>query len=179
MYGQTLKLYHCNTRENICNAVLTKDYSALKSNNDRFWVGNGIYFWDNLSNAKYWKREKERKNNSDIEFCIGSGMVKLDNLFDLTDSDIRKDLEKVFESYYEVNPKLEERDFGEKMNFYMNEEPTIKDKYDVIKVHGNYPRQNTKLYRYDQFKVGLTPQVKTIYNVINDSAILEFKEEVG
>ena len=182
MYSQILKLYHCNTDDNIDKAIETSNYSVLKSEKDKFWIGNGIYFWDNLSNAKYWKREKERKTyNKGIKFkfSIGTGIVQLDNLLDLTDSDIRKEVENILKTIYENNPKLEDKGFGEKINFIFKERQQFKTNYDVIRAHGHYPRQSTKLYYYNQYKVGLTPQVKTIYNVVNDRAIIEFKKEVS
>lgn len=183
MYEQILKLYHCNFSVNIAKAISSKDYLILKARDDRYWIGNGVYFWDNLSNAKYWKQDKERKmslkNSNNIKFSICVGMVCLDKLFDLSDSDVRKKLEDYFENYYKTNPRLINKGFGEKINFLLKEKPEIIDKFYVIKAHGNYPRESTKLYHFHRNKVGLTPKVKTIYNVINTKAILKLDEEVS
>ena len=33
---------------------------------DTYWLGDGMYFWDNLSNAKFWvnKKKKDYRRNS-------------------------------------------------------------------------------------------------------------------
>lgn len=182
MYLPNLKLYHCNTKINIELAISDNNYLILKSTNDRYWIGDGIYFWDNLSNAKYWKSEKERKNSDNlkkIEFSIASAIVKLDKLLDLTDSDVLRALEEVFNQFYIINPTFKKLYFGEKINFYFEEYPDIQNKYEVIKANGNYPKLITNLFPYNPKKLGITSNVRTIYNVINLNAIVELKEEVS
>lgn len=182
MYLPNLKLYHCNTKINIELAISNNNYLILKSTNDKYWIGDGVYFWDNLSNAKYWKSEKERKNSSNpekFEFSIVSAIVKLDKLLDLTDSDILRALEEVFDQFYKINSQFKKLYFGEKINFYLKEYPNIKNKYEVIKANGNYPKLKTNLFPYNPKRVGITSNVRTIYNVINLNAIVDLEEEVS
>ena len=59
-----IKVYHCNSEEKCNDFIIRK--KLLESNHpyDSFWLGKGMYFWDNLGNAKYWRKEKLKKNKS-------------------------------------------------------------------------------------------------------------------
>lgn len=57
MDGQALILYHCNKQEE-CLKFLNKQDYLISSQEDGIWLGKGMYFWDNISNARFWKREK-------------------------------------------------------------------------------------------------------------------------
>ena len=50
-----IKVYHCNSEEKCNDFIIRK--KLLESNHpyDSFWLGKGMYFWDNLGNAKYWQ----------------------------------------------------------------------------------------------------------------------------
>ena len=57
---QIIKGYHCNDLERTKKFVENKE--LIMTQEDGYWLGKGMYFWDNLSNAHYWKKEKERKD---------------------------------------------------------------------------------------------------------------------
>ena len=46
-------LYHCNTK-NKCKNFLNNVLKLIESNHkyDDYWLGRGMYYWDNLGNAK-------------------------------------------------------------------------------------------------------------------------------
>ena len=52
-----IKVYHCNSEEKCNDFIIRK--KLLESNHpyDSFWLGKGMYFWDNLGNAKYWRKK--------------------------------------------------------------------------------------------------------------------------
>lgn len=58
-----IKIFHCNS-EIKCNEFIFQN-KLLESKHpyDSLWLGRGMYFWDNLGNAKYWKRERNKKMN--------------------------------------------------------------------------------------------------------------------
>ena len=56
-----LVLYHCND-EKRCLKFLDSDTYMIISNEDGRWLGQGMYFWDNYGNAKYWEKVKQRKD---------------------------------------------------------------------------------------------------------------------
>ena len=56
--------FHTNTKDKIKNFI---EKGIPITSEDTTWLGTGMYFWDNLSNAKYWKNEKIRKNEGSEE----------------------------------------------------------------------------------------------------------------
>ncbi|WP_147285868.1 hypothetical protein [Peptoniphilus indolicus] len=179
MCNSKLNLYHCNLDRIISKVIAEKSYNLMKSKGDKYWLGDGIYLWDNLSNAKYWKKDKERKCGNDI-YSICELSVNLDYLLDFTDSDIRKYFEKIFEQVYLSNPAIRKAPLGIKINFLLNEYPERLSAYHVIKGYGIYNRVNTKLYKFRDISCPhLSPEPKAIYNVIDDRAILKVEKKVG
>lgn len=176
MFQETSKLYHCNEKEKIETVMTTKRYDILKSVNDRFWLGDGIYFWDNMGNAQYWKSERLRKNHQK-EYDIACMLVCLDNKLDLTDSNVRIALEGTFEVLAEKEGNFATWGFGEKINYIMKKRQEIQEKYHVIVADGSYPNTKTYLFRQKFSKYpSLTVKTKRIYNVINKKAILTVLE---
>ena len=49
-----LVLYHCND-EKRCSRFVNSDKYMIVSHEDGSWLGQGMYFWDNLGNAKNCK----------------------------------------------------------------------------------------------------------------------------
>ncbi|MBK5201518.1 MAG: hypothetical protein JJE21_08315 [Spirochaetaceae bacterium] len=50
-----------------------------------------MYFWDNLANAKFWKKEKIRKAEDSPypeEYKIIIAKISCENLFDFTDTEM-------------------------------------------------------------------------------------------
>ena len=69
MCKSNVDVYHANDRLKVENFLKTNELIISKDTN---WLGSGMYFWDNLSNAKYWKNEKLRKNETiDIKIIKG------------------------------------------------------------------------------------------------------------
>ena len=58
MCKPNVNVYHANDRLKVENFLETNELIISKDTN---WLGKGMYFWDNLSNARYWKNEKLRK----------------------------------------------------------------------------------------------------------------------
>lgn len=52
-------LYHCNDKTR-CQKFLDNKKFMIESKEDGIWLGNGMYFWDNLSNAKFWYRKNNK-----------------------------------------------------------------------------------------------------------------------
>ena len=56
--------YHANESER-CRPFLQNKINLIVSI-DREYLGNGMYFWDNKSNAKYWYFEKKERAKAKI-----------------------------------------------------------------------------------------------------------------
>lgn len=170
-------LYHCNDK-NRCMKFLSSDTYMIISEEDGKWLGKGMYFWDNLGNAKYWKGEKQRKKPNG-NFVILKARVSIENLLDLTDTEICVMLEKLWNAYkIKIGADTDDRtvDLGRKLNLLYKCVPEFKDFYKVIKIYGKYNRTpNNGFFHYNisDSRIEPTLAVKSIYNVKCKEAIID------
>ena len=109
-------LYHCNDKTR-CQKFLDNKKFMIESKEDGIWLGNGMYFWDNLSNAKFWYRKKQQKHD---ELLIVQSNVYTDFLLDLTDLDVCNKMEQLWNKVYKENEIKIPKDkitLGVKLNY--------------------------------------------------------------
>lgn len=166
-------LYHCNDKTR-CQKFLDNKKFMIESKEDGIWLGNGMYFWDNLSNAKFWYRKKQQKHD---ELLIVQSNVYTDFLLDLTDLDVCNKMEQLWNKVYKENEIKIPKDkitLGVKLNYSYDYYDMFKDVYQVIKVIGKYkktPQNSFYKYDLDSRRAEPTTAIKCIYNVKNVDAI--------
>lgn len=166
-------LYHCNDKTR-CQKFLDNKKFMIESKEDGIWLGNGMYFWDNLSNAKFWHRKKQQKHD---ELLIVQSNVYTDFLLDLTDLDVCNKMEQLWNKVYKENEIKIPKDkitLGVKLNYLYDYYDMFKDVYQVIKVIGKYkktPQNSFYKYDLDSRRAEPTTAIKCIYNVKNVDAI--------
>lgn len=166
-------LYHCNDKTR-CQKFLDNKKLMIESKEDGIWLGNGMYFWDNLSNAKFWYRKKQQKHD---ELLIVQSNVYTDFLLDLTDLDVCNKMEQLWNKVYKENEIKIPKDkitLGVKLNYLYDYYDMFKDVYQVIKVIGKYkktPQNSFYKYDLDSRRAEPTTAIKCIYNVKNVDAI--------
>lgn len=166
-------LYHCNDKTR-CQKFLDNKKFMIESKEDGIWLGNGMYFWDNLSNAKFWYRKKQQKHD---ELLIVQSNVYTDFLLDLTDLDVCNKMEQLWNKVYKENEIKIPKDkitLGVKLNYLYDYYDMFKDVYQVIKVIGKYkktPQNSFYKYDLDSRRAKPTTAIKCIYNVKNVDAI--------
>ena len=166
-------LYHCNDKTR-CQKFLDNKKFMIESKEDGIWLGNGMYFWDNLSNAKFWYRKKQQKHE---ELLIVQSNVYTDFLLDLTDLDVCNKMEQLWNKVYKENEIKIPKDkitLGVKLNYLYDYYDMFKDVYQVIKVIGKYkktPQNSFYKYDLDSRRAEPTTAIKCIYNVKNVDAI--------
>lgn len=166
-------LYHCNDKIR-CQKFLDNKKFMIESKEDGIWLGNGMYFWDNLSNAKFWYRKKQQKHD---ELLIVQSNVYTDFLLDLTDLDVCNKMEQLWNKVYKENEIKIPKDkitLGVKLNYLYDYYDMFKDVYQVIKVIGKYkktPQNSFYKYDLDSRRAEPTTAIKCIYNVKNVDAI--------
>ncbi len=180
---ENIKVYHCNDKQR-CEKFLKEDNYLIWSEEEGIWLGSGMYFWDNLANAQYWKGQKKRKTNNRKPLSIVCSNIYIDNFLDLTDIDNCYIIEKLWENYCNMMKKSYEYyknvELGGKLNILFRSKVTREyfSKYNVIKVIGNYPyTQPSPLFYYDvnNKKPQPTLSAKCIYNVKNPDCIFNKK----
>lgn len=170
-------VYHCNDKDR-CDKFLKKDNYMIKSEEDGIWLGDGMYFWDNLSNANYWFREKKRKDKENKEFKIIKGNANISKILDLTDFDICNTFEEIWRDYCKVLGEDKNAPLGKKINFLFNNVDIINNQYDIIKIHGKYnstPENNLYKYNIHTRNTQPTLSIKTIYSVRKRNCLFNFE----
>ena len=125
---------------------------------DDIWGGRGMYFWDNLGNAKYWSRQKP--GSTKIIKCMVS--YNSEDLLDLTDYEVESYFAKVLREINE-NKKLK-KDFrnkpiGVKIDFLCK----VMD-FEIVRFFGEYKHTpQTDLINDTERPNKLTNKVKVIY----------------
>ncbi|MDW4124422.1 hypothetical protein ACWEXW_09260 [Staphylococcus xylosus] len=173
--------YHCNEQDKI-DKFKNREMSLLISYEDDIWLGNGMYFWENKSNLDYWKRNRENKY-PDINFSSVEAMLSLEFLLDLSDKDHRKFCKRVLRDLIDrgkdngIDESMLNKDLGEVINVLFSRTDILTNHFDVLRIHGLYN------WEEDKFLVGNdnkyqninrpTSNVKTIYCVKNEKAVLE------
>ena len=173
---ENIKVYHCNDKQR-CEKFLKEDNYLIRSEEDGIWLGSGMYFWDNLSNAKYWRGEKKRKTHNRKSFSIVSANIYIDNLLDLSDTYTCEIIGNIWKAYCEKSKRpCQNVELGEKLNILFKDEDFKKyfSKYTVIRIIGKYNRTPmTSLFPYDIKNNRIEPilSAKYIYNVKNSSCV--------
>ncbi|WP_335932325.1 hypothetical protein [Fusobacterium polymorphum] len=180
MCKSNVEVYHTNDRLKIENFLETSELIISKDTN---WLGSGMYFWDNLSNAKYWKNEKLRKRET-TDIKIIKGTIFLEKMLDLTDEETVRYIDDIWSyisKFSEIKKiKIEKAELGRKLDvifdFYKNisDEETKNFDYNVIKCLGSY-RKNL-MGSLDLFsESNLTLSNKIIYSVKENICIGKFE----
>lgn len=189
----SVPLYHVDLQEN--NQRFCKGDSLDQSIENGKWAGTGLYFWDNLGNAKYWI--KSHWKNDPEKASIVETQLKVDqNVFwDLTEPETVRNFESQIESISKfalLNKNTENHaelikktsDLGAVINLYYK---LLQDMgfstFSVIKIIGYYPFvRDTKYFKEKidlknrSFKIApVTIKSKTIYLIKDQNLLAERK----
>lgn len=152
--------YHTNSKEK-CERYINE--GIFIESKDIRWLGCGMYFWDNFSNAVYWKNEKIRKMEAKDLFVIKANVL-IDELLDLTDLQVLEFINQMWDLYCErINRKKRKAPMGKKLDalFKMFEE--LDESYSVMKVNGFYKKTPVSDFFVESNNSMITNKIKTIY----------------
>lgn len=179
-YQLTIPLYHVDSEEN--NRKFIRNGSLPATIEDGDWAGNGLYFWDNIGNAKYWIK-KDKDNNANVKLTILKVLLSAseNKVLDLTEPETVKNFEhmvtKLSESFrrkftWDSNQR------GSIINAFYDllVEITHGDVFQVVKLIGYYPSApNSDFFSKGDESSNLTPHVtiksKTIYSIRDQELI--------
>ncbi len=164
--GYNILVYHVNSFDKV-DAVI-KSFNSGKnqlyvSEEDGYWAGSGMYFWDNRGNVAYWKKDRERKN---IETSVLSATLSLDeeNVLDLTDEDMVNSYNRMWPFIAKKFNVEKDCSPGKKLNYICKFIPKIK----VVKLIGYYPTKvENKFFSTREELPHMTTTAKTIFCVKN------------
>jgi len=130
--------YHVNDKERCYKFIEEREY--LISSKDKHWLGDGMYFWDNKSSAKYWLKEKRRKESNKEHIAISANIsIHEENLLDVSDEETENILELLWNEFCKKTDCSKSKPLGIKINnliSYFEELREIK----VIRGIGDYDK---------------------------------------
>lgn len=160
--------YHVNDYERCKKYVEDSEYLILS--NDTKWLGHGMYFWDNDSNADYWIGQKKRKDLRGKNIAKTKSNIFIDKMLDFTDMNHRRMFHTLWERYRELEGVDVDELLGIRVDKLFDYFPILRENFLVIRVYGNYKyTPKDELIVYDLKSVECEPitHVKTIYSVKN------------
>jgi hypothetical protein len=162
--------YHANDSNRCLEFV---NYRTIINSEDTYWLGRGMYFWDNLSNAKYWVSEKRRKAQEVTDWSIVQVNIDIEKLLDLTDDDVLNTLMKLWYQYCAKSHRSTKAPLGKKIDLLFGYFNFLSSNFCTIKGHGKYDREQ------NEFLVGtyVVSNIKTIYCVKNGTNLNIYNRE--
>ncbi|KGF03410.1 hypothetical protein [Anaerococcus lactolyticus] len=110
-YTEFLKIigYHATSTFRAMNIKSRTDFKASESKEE--WLGKGVYFWDELINAKWWSKVRKFYNHRRIFKCqLECNDIYFLDLDKTEDCTIYKNFINKFESYVDkLSYELKER----------------------------------------------------------------------
>ncbi|MEQ9263150.1 MAG: hypothetical protein RLP14_08320 [Owenweeksia sp.] len=88
--------FHSNSRTKLENFLAKKE---LVIHDDLFYLGKGMYFWDNQGNARWWAKKKIKKEKL-AEVLIAKAKIILEPpILDLTDNEVIGEVRNLWLDY--------------------------------------------------------------------------------
>lgn len=153
-YYLSIPLYHVDLKEN--NQLFIKGEDLPESSEDGEWGGKGLYLWDNINNAKYWKKVHWRKDASKASIVKTLLKIKDDFILDLTEPTQVKEFEESIKAIAKRAQKSTDPIVAQKANYILDGAP----KGYAINFYNEYLK---KIYNYlvESLKLsGLYPSVR-------------------
>lgn len=153
--------FHTNDIKTVNKFVSDK---KLAISYDKEYLGEGMYFWDNLSNAEYWAKQRmSKKELKEAKICKAN--IILSNPFlDLTDKSTITQTRKLWNLYCDKMGEDRKNQFlGTILDILRGYFKEI-DEMTVTKGHGNYSHWQTGVF-FKGTRDRLDDRTKTIYSV--------------
>ena len=134
--GTNIIGYHVNDEEK-CEKFLKEDEYIIVCP-DKLWLGRGMYFWDNDSNANYWAKDKKKKVTSDL-IKVKSN-IYIDDMLDLSDLESLHFLNELWLEYCRKEKCKTNVRLGMKLDRIFDYYEDLSENYNVLKCYGRYDR---------------------------------------
>jgi len=162
--------YHCNDKYR-CEDFLN-DFKMINSEDEQY-LGTGMYFWDNYSNAEYWLSKKKTKHQEIEEWYIVSALIKILMLLDLTDKEQSYMLDGLWRKYCSRTRTHKDLPLGIKIDnifkFFK-----LYSRYHIIKANAAYNDMENPNILSGTYVQNNT---RTLYCVKNASVVTQSKLE--
>lgn len=169
--------YHYCSNKKKCRDFVEKNIpiTAVRSK----WLGEGMYFWDNPGNARFWKEYQESRGAPKGGLIVRAEL-DMDHVLDLTDPIILVALNESVGSIVQILRKKRHANnasLSDILNYHLNSDVYRKqhEYVKVIEAAGRYRKDEVKLKDLLELVPEATPHLdfatKIIYCVRHESAI--------
>lgn len=175
-----LPVYHADSKTENDKFIANKKL-LLASKEDGYWCGEGMYFWDNKSNAKYWLEKIAHRKPSKRSICLARLQYEQDDCLDMTDKESAERLisvakEMLIKMDPDERPNLNMHEIGAVINFVHNGlQKRGFPAFNVVKMSGLYNKRNQVFNEWYK-NAHATLRTKTIYSVRNGELLTERSE---
>ncbi len=158
--------YHANEKQKCTDYI---ERGIFIKSNDTYWLGDGMYFWDNHSNAIYWMNEKIRKSEAVCVSIIKANVI-IDKLLDFTDLETLKRFDKLWSYFCEKRNESIKLPLGKKIEMLFDFFEDLENEFNVLRVNADYNKTPDISFLYSGNNK-VTHKIKTIYCVRNNDVI--------
>ncbi|MBZ0323606.1 hypothetical protein [Enterococcus casseliflavus] len=156
-----VRCFHCGDEDSV-NKFCENDEFLPISNHpyDNHWAGPGMYLWDNLANARWWKSTRRDTSKRIISKCILE--IDEDDLLDMTNSDLVEAMDGLVHIMMQSEQVPTSNEVGIKIAYIANYFDSK-----AIKLFGYYPSQeeNAFIGEVNKSKAHVSMAPKVIYCV--------------
>jgi len=166
--------YHANNREKTRAFV---DKGVLVYSDDTDYLGYGMYFWDNLSNAKYWAKQKIKKDR--LRYCyISTANVIVDEpILDLTDRETIGLIRRLWLEFCKLQGAEKSQPLGVVLNTLYEYFDDVLGDMKVAKCMGSYERWSKNQFLSELRNNYIDDRPKVIYTVKCSSKTRNHKDK--
>ena len=162
--------YHANDGKRCLEFVENQNFLII-DNQDTDFLGCGMYFWEHLSRAQWWKKEKNKE-------MITKAELNLTNMLDLTDDEVAGYVEVIADKLTSaMNRKgIKQHQIGLKLDYLFESCKCFSDRYSSIRANYYYKKKQESVFFYG-FK--FTNACIDIYSIRNKPELVTNREVVN
>ncbi len=167
--------YHTNKKDK-CQDFINGKLLLSKGTNDT-WLGKGMYFWDNFSNAIFWRKKRMHSDKCPYEeyYGIVRSNILINNILDLTDENQRNKFANIWliAKQNSAIKNLNNIGLGQKIDYIFESFPDLFKEYPIIRAYTEYSylKERNSIFENTNF----TYNIKNIYSV-RDNSLLKNRE---
>lgn len=158
--------FHANNHQKTRAFV---DDGLLAYSDDTDYLGYGMYFWDNLSNARYWAGQKIKKEHLRYCYISSANVIVIDPVLDLTDKNTIGLIRRLWLEFCKLQGAEKSQPLGVILNTLYEYFDDTLGSMKVAKCIGSYEKWSKNTFLLELTNNYIDDRPKTIYTVKCDS----------
>lgn len=141
------------------------DKGELACSKDTDYLGYGMYFWDNLSNAKYWAKQKIKKERLRYCYISTANVIVKEPILDLTDKETIGLIRRLWLEFCTLQGAEKNQPLGVILDTLFEYFDELLGEMKVAKCIGSYERWSKNKFLLELTNNYIDDRPKTIYTV--------------